>query len=544
NYGFLSESVTLSEDTYTAVTVKVKVVGDATAYIYLTETSNERDVLKFEVPDYTFWYDDDGNVLKNEPDEDDDDYDSLANIAYELRSDGLYEIYETYEEYKKSEGHIYGMNEDSWDYLYSNLYIYNIQYYDENQRYFDETGEMVSWDNLDTDVLYYGNEDLTEYAPHYLVSTSGTRVFTYTGKGVGDDATYYYYYYDEDDETYTVSKDYEVKTFNRDYASVRYDAEEDGFNKSQFVYKITAEDCLDGNGNADYVTVSFFIHTGNEEKSYRLELWSGERYTSGVDELVTEKISIDDDGNTIEVIYPESTADVDGYVIFDYSYIELDETTYSDLMDQYVRSIISSYQEVIRSQADAEELFAEIDSAEENIAYYEDFFWEHNLSKETIPEYVALYYTFTLYDSAAYVPFNEETAQEEETGYDFTMSDFEETLAFFTYNDSSSKLYTTFIDYSTVNQEIEVNTISRTEDEDEEESSTNAWILAASIALVVVLLATLISMMVREFMKRSRIKRSAKRLARNQYTGRERLVRQYAGADDAPEDTPDTPDVM
>ncbi|MCD8201053.1 MAG: hypothetical protein LUD47_03190, partial [Clostridia bacterium] len=224
--------------------------------------------------------------------------------------------------------------------------------------------------------------------------------------------------------------------------------------------------------------------------------------------------------------------DAYGYVIFDYSYIELDETTYSGLMSQYEDYIISQYQDYIRENND--DLFSDVKPGQ-NIAYYENFIIANFDDGENVVDeireglYTALYYTFTLYDSAAYVPFNNETAQEDETGYAFTMSDYEETLAYFSYRDESSKLYTTFIDYATVDQEIEVNRISSSEEEEEEESSTNAWILAASIVLVVALLATLISMLVREIMKRHRINTSAKRNAKNQYTKKERLVREYPG---------------
>ncbi len=510
NYGFMSDETSVSSDSYSAITVRVKVVGDTTAYIYLTDTTADRDILTYEIPKYTFWYDDDGNVLKEEP-TDDDDYDAVANIAYKIRSDGLYDLYP-----------------DSDDYQYANLYSLTPVYMYESEEYFIEGDDgiavQISWDELEDDVLYYSSADMTSYASHYLVNDGGTRLFMYTGEGTGLDAIYNYYYYDNDDEVYKVDTSYSVKTLDTSYATPRYTNEEFA-QDTAYYYEIA-------NTNGDWATVNFLIHTGSESRSYRLELWSGERDQSGVTELTT---ATDEEGNTI--VY--TSEDKDSYVIFDYSYLSLDSSTYTDLMDAYTSSIINAYQDVLASDDYlGPDVYADFKTNSENIAYYEKYAKENideneyeafmnEVLKKAACSYVAKYYMFTLYDSSAYLPFNEDTASDEETGYDYSIDDFSEMLAYFSYTNTADNTYTMFIDYSALDQDVELSSVSSEEEEEETESDTNIWLLVTSIVLVVALLVTLISMLVREIVKKAKKTSMVKRTSKNMYIKRKRYVRQY-----------------
>ena len=147
-----------------------------------------------------------------------------------------------------------------------------------------------------------------------------------------------------------------------------------------------------------------------------------------------------------------------------------------------------------------------------------------------IPEYTANYYAYTLYDSAAYVPFNGETANEGETGYDYSITNdiSAEKLAYFTYEDEELNSTNVFVDYSAVDQSISMNSVDDNEEDDEDESETNAGELAlyiSSIILVVALLITLISLLVRDFLRRRKITAAGNANAKNNYRQRERYIK-------------------
>ncbi len=488
NYGYMSDETTLSSSSYTAVTVKVKVSGSNSAYIYLTDTTADRDVLSYETPEYTFWYDSDGNVLKEAPDEDDDNYDATANIAYKVRTDGLYE--------------------DDDGNLYANLYSLTRVYFNESLDYYNEDGERVDFDELEDNAVYYTSAAKTAYCAHRLVTSDGDRVFEYSGTGTGTDAVYYYYVsYEEDDETYyAYNTDYAVKTFDTSVATPRYTSASAG--DTSFYFEIT-------DTNGEWATVNFLIYTGSESKTYRLELWSGERDSTGV--------SIEN-GNSVSGITVS-----DGYIIFDYSYLSLDESTYSALMSEYTDSIIEEYRKLLIAGGVS---LGDIKSNDENLDYYKALAEENGIDcSELESTYYAYYYTYTLYDTASYFPFNEETADDDETGYDYSIDDFSEQLAYFRYTDSDTNTYTMFIDYSAVDQSIDRVANSTDDDDDEDEDSdTNIWLLASSIILVVALLITLIAMLVREIIRKVNIRRNRKHLSRNVYTKRKRYIRQYTKA--------------
>ncbi len=503
NYGYIGDSSSISSDSYTAVTVKVKVSSGATAYVYLTDTTADRAVMNFATPDYTFWYDVDGNVLKGEPDESDSNFDAVENIAYEVRSDGLYE--------------------DADGNLYANLYNLEKEYFNEGIDYFDDNGEQVNYEELESDKLYYSSSDRTAYAAHRLVTSNGNRVFEYSGTGIGKDAEYYYYVNDVPD------LDYVVKTFDTDVASLRY---ENGISEPYF-YEI-------GDTNGEWVTVRFLIHTGSASKSYRLELWSGERDKSGAENVTL--------GDTVSVIEEKNS-----YVVFDYSYISLDESTYTALLKQYLDGVTESYVAALRTHEGALE---ELNFNDYNLIDLEKIAAKYLTDEQCaqLKNYTAHYYTFTLYDTAAYYPFNEETAGDGDTDYDYSISDYSETLAYFRLNDAND--YTTFVDYSPIDQSVTRTDASDDGSTDDETTSdVNYGLLISSIVLSVALLLTLAAMLVREIVASVRRKKARKHVARNTYSKRKRYIRQYTKANgdigttegenpaDATADTPsDTPD--
>ena len=477
NYGFYGARSTVNSDSYTAVSVKVKVSAGAVATVYLVDPDN-KETLKYVTPEYTFWYDNDGNVLKGEPDEDWNRDEQRANIAYTLREDGLYE--------------------DEDGNLYANLYNLDREYFDERADYYDENGTSVSFDELEEGKIYYANAERTEYAEHNLVTTAGDRVYRYVS-GLGDDVVYSYFVNDEPDNGK------QVKPFDTTVAVPRYTQEE------STPYSFTIDAIANPELADRWITVSFFIHTGNAAKNYRLEVWSGTRdgaYTEGVTE--------------------------GSYVLFDYSSVSLDESTYSSLLSHYSDSIIEYYRDALE-QADPSIVF---DSNSENIAYYEKLAADMGLDlNDLIYDYSAQYYTYTLYDSATYIPFNGETAEEGESGYNYTYSEYSEQLAALRVDDTmnaSGQLKSTpmlgmFIDYSALDKDISLTSPPEaTEDEETvvPDDGTNVWLLASSIVMVVAILIAIAVLVLRDMRKRFKVKGKAGKNTYN-YKKNRRYVRTY-----------------
>ena len=478
NYGFVSDTKTASANSYETVTVKVKVSGGAEAYIYLVDAENPEKLLGYETPAYTFYYDEEGNVLDEELDADWKETEHRSHIVYKVRNDGLYE------KDNKVYANLYNLKKSFKNYKYEHSLVY------------DKDGNAVSFDNLIDGETYYTDSTATKEADHYLVNSEGTRVYECV------DETYYYLEYNKDKKVY--ERTVEVNNFDKELAN--YTA----WNE-QFFVKVT-------DTNGEWQTVNFFIHTGSESKQYRLELWSGERTETGVN-----------NGNYTE-----------GAVAFDYSAYSVTSSNYSTLIGEYESNIIDAYKQLLieKNKLDV------IPSNSENISYYEEQLVEDGVLTQAEVDnvkakfgYEAKYHTYNLYDSAAYVPFNANTAAEGETGYEYKVTDFSETLAYLTYTDYDEKndrliSKNVFVDYSAVDQSISINTDNPSDDDnnDDEEEDTNfgdLMLYIASIILVVVLLFTLAVMFARMIIKNIRKKNGTpnKNLSKNVYRQRERYIR-------------------
>ncbi len=477
NYGFIGKNSSVSSSSYTAISVRVKVSAGAVATVYLVDS--DKEVMSYAFPGYSFWYDDEGNVLKGEPDENWTDSEQKANILYTLRADGLYE----------ADGK-----------LYANFYNLSKYYYNESLRYFDENGEAVLFDDLKGDENYYlSATDRSELAPHYLVTDSKTRVYSYvSGTETNGNLIYNYVVNDKADTSLT------VYGFDKSYA--RYDTT----NFTSTPYSFTIDGRATNPDAADvvdkWITVTFYVHTGSESKDYRLELWSGYRNEANTDGVQQNS-----------------------YVLFDYSYASIDESGYSSLLGYYTDRIIEDYKSNLSGP------FA---SNGENIAYYENLAGEGG--KSDVYKYDAKYFTYSLYDSSAYVPFNETVADENETGYDYLYSDYKESLAYLKIEDvkaengleNTDPTMAMFIDYSAVDQSISIGTA---DDDDEEEDSvtttdnTNLALLISSICMVVAILIAIAAVVIKDFLKKAKKKKTVGKNTYN-FSKNKRYVRKYVKA--------------
>lgn len=489
NYGYIKEKATLSADGYDAVSVKVKVSEGAVANIYLVESdSANRDTLSFSLPKFTFWYDDDGNILKGEPAEKASVAQLKENIAYTLRSDGLYDSVE-------KDGK-----------LYANFYNLKKDFLDldfepkagaDSVSYYDSEGNAVNYNDLKEGEIYYANAAKTAYAPHYLVA-GGEKVYKYN-TGTGDNAIYYYMVDNAADTSKVV---YGIDT---DKAQLRYD----NTSESKYEYKFTI-DATTEEGKAKYadkwITVTFYLHAGSEEKSYKLELWSGSRY-----EQTTEGV---EDGS---------------YVLFDYNNESINETSFNDKVNYYTQAIIDKYKAEMSDGSD---------KLSDNIKDYEKAVTAakaEEIRKSTF-NYAAEYYTYTLYDSDLYVPFNGDTAADDETGYAYNYSDYSESLAYLKIEDSDNGVMSVFADYSLFDKDISLGKQSAVEPDDDDTTttdsgdSTNFWLLFSSIILLAAILVALLVILGKDLFKKLRRNKNSSGKNTYNFNKNKRYVRKYVKA--------------
>lgn len=396
SYGYLNKTETLSANSYRKISLRVKLSANATATVYLIDTSDAKkgynDTLKPVVPKVTYWYDDDGNICTKDPSK--DDFNKRTDIAFYKEDNGLY----------------------------------------------TRAGE--------TDGTYYAN--LQNYG------TDGN------GNKITSDETIAYYahngafwaYYDKDktgDSAYTqqVKDLQEAKGFDSDW--IRYSAPADE-TLGKFVSSVTVKGSADNADNADnadgWTDVVFYLRTGSEQKTFRLEVWAGTRN--------------DSEGNGLPA---------NSYVIF----------------DEYKSESISDYSDIL-SEAVAE--------LKDNAGIAD----KDNLTEG------ALYYTFTYYDSPSYLRYDA-TRDEEKLGDphgSYKQSAYSEQLIALLYGEN-----TLFLDYSAYNVSVPEDDLGGGEEEETPEESkggsdANVWLLIASGSVAAALVFAIVAVIVQRAIKASR----------------------------------------
>ncbi len=91
SYGYFGETASVAASSYRRISMRVKVSNGATAHIYLTDVSaaeKSGQLIYPDLPAYTYWYDDDGNIVNMDPSA--DNFDDEGKILYTLQSNGLY----------------------------------------------------------------------------------------------------------------------------------------------------------------------------------------------------------------------------------------------------------------------------------------------------------------------------------------------------------------------------------------------------------------------------------------------------------------------
>ncbi len=395
-YGYyLSDTQSVSANSSRRISVRVKASENAKVNLYLVDTTAETagTMLKPELPSYTYWYDDEGNIVNMDPES--AAYDKEGKILYELQPNGLY---------KKAE-------DDGK--LYANLSNFDT----------DDEGNLVTKDGT---IAFFRNEGKT------------------------------YAYRDEDAKTgeYT----YRTEVTNLPAENLRYDYSD----KSSL-----PEAKIELTGTGEWVTVNFYLRTGNAGKTYRLEVWSGSR-----------------DGQTKNAA---------GSYVFLGNYASDDA---SSAFDSDRDDDVDSIRKELNEDRKDEDLLG---------------------SKDPLPKDYANagYYTFTFFDSADYLRYDE-TTDEEELGdpyYSYLQSSYEEQLVWLRYDAEAGKglpaRCSLYLDYSAADVTVEREYPSQDEDVDHDHDhtdetdgeSSNIWLLIASGSLAIVLVFAIGAVIVRRLLK-------------------------------------------
>ena len=229
-YGYLGATKTFSASNYATVSLRMKVSAGATANVYLIDMDNlDKDALTYNSTlsigsKIVYWYNDDGDVCTMDPS--DEHYDKDRHVALKLQDNGLYTVNAKWEGYKAE---------------YEGKYFANLKNYEE-----DEAGNKL----IAKDGVSYDYND-----KHIHDGNDGIAYYYKNGK---------YYAY----SNYTT----EVSDFSDLAISTRYTAE----NSRDLSFTIVGTEA----NEANWITVTFYIHTGNVAKNYRLEIWSGARDNS------------------------------------------------------------------------------------------------------------------------------------------------------------------------------------------------------------------------------------------------------------------------
>ncbi len=224
-YGFIGNSTSVAANSYGLVSLRVKGTTGAKAYIRLvdTDSGNYEGVSAYNKPltiggKLTYWYHDDGSIYTGDPAE------KSSRKVFALQPNGLYKVTKNYKDVLTAAG-------------LENAYFANLKAYDKK----DDAGNLLVAESGASHNYsdYWNNEGMDGIA-----------------------------YYAKDGKYYADSK-YKVEVHDLSEATalgltdiVRN--EEVAAKKLETTVTLTS----------DWTTVTFYLHTGDMEKTYRLEIWN------------------------------------------------------------------------------------------------------------------------------------------------------------------------------------------------------------------------------------------------------------------------------
>ncbi len=412
SYGYIGSSQTISGSSYATVSVKVKVSAGAKAYIYLIDTTeSEYDkTLSITTPKYTYWYDDEGNVCAKDPS--DKKFNKKTDVAFYLNDEnGLYEV---------------------------------------NKNWSGYTAEMAG--------KYYANlsnYEKDEDTQNLLVKDGGVS-YNYDKsviKNEGNDGIAFYYnggkYYAYKNHTVEVTDLASVAALTPRYKNA------DGTSKDLMMTV--------GDTKGEWVTCTFYIHTGNAEKKYRLEVWDGDREGTEANKSAAGS-----------------------HVIFDANALDSVDSKYADLVNETVDMI----------------------KEKNNWTTDEEF-------KENYDD--AIYYAYSFFDSPSFLRYDS-TLDKDEVGNSYTSyktSSHAEGVAYLYYEDfataSDNPLYTMFVDYSYTEVTVTADSSDSGDNDDnqeENENDTNMWLFVSSLVIAIALIVAVVGLLIQKLVKKAHLKKA------------------------------------
>lgn len=410
SYGFLSGSLSVAASSYQRISMRVKLSEGATATFYLIDTSDVKkgynDPLTPTLPTVTFWYDDNGNIVKGDP----------TASGFNSRTDVLF--------YRADNGLYYKADGDTSVY-YANLKNYTAD---------EATGDLLAVDaEGNTTIAFYCNE-----GKYYAYRTE-------TSRGQ-------YEYSQEVLDLYDSLTD-EQKA-DPDYVRYNYVASDMKNHASVITVKGTAENA------GKWIDVTFYVHTGNTAKNYRLEVWAGSR-----DFTVAEDGTVSQTGTKIPA---------NSYFFF----------------DNYTSTDVSSNYDALLSET------------------VDDLKDAHNVATdENLPSDYALYYTYTFYDAKDFLRYDK-SLDEDELGNpygSYKQSAYSEGIAWLL--SETDEGTTLFLDFAATEVTVEADDLTSdddtTTDTDETPAGeTNVWLIISSGVLAFALVFAIVAIIVRRVHKK------------------------------------------
>lgn len=423
SYGFFGTTQNLSQSGYNAVSVRVRVSTGAKAYIYLVDTSDifngYENTQSMTTVNVTYWYDDNGNICDKDP----SDKDFTKQNAVFLMTDYNWLVINENSNWFRSLSaadqakykgakfaNMANYDTDANGNLLVNTknglpvvsYDYADEYYDDGIAYYAQGGKFYAYSDHTTEVLPIPAEFTQNCARYVKQAYAEERSWT-LGENV------------------TVTCANKVETY--------------------FVVDGTDPEVAN-----KWVTVNFFIHTGDQSFPYRLELFSGSR-----------------DGS---VKNPAGT-----YVMFDGCNSSNIADNYDGLLSDAIEAKGLSYNSNGKLIDADGTLYNEVE-----------------------------YYTYTFFDDPDFQRYDL-SLDENEVGNSYVgyeQSAYSEEITYFRSEEKVSEsewTYSMFLNYSPMDQTVEADTIEEdtTEDEDNDWlTDPNFWMMLSSIILAVVLILVLI----------------------------------------------------
>ncbi len=396
-YGYIGKSTNVAANSYASVSVRFKGNGSKVS-LYLVDMDSANygdDVAAYDQilsvgRNLTYWYDDDGNICTADPDE------KSTYVAFKLQPNGLYKA-------NKACTAVYSKLENT------NAFYANLAAYTEK----DDAGNLLVANGGASHNYndYWNNEGM-----------DGIAFYHKDGKYYADKACTV--------EVLDLSK---VEALPK-----RYTAEDANG------YKLVKENLV---AKADeWTTVTFYIHTGDVAKNYRLELWSGTR--SGASDNGEGK-----------------------YVVFDYNNPGTAESNFTGLIAQY--GAIEDEAEIARlGIKKMEGVFSYFDTA--NYLRYDASLDENNIGN--------------LYEE------------------NYTPSANTEGVVYLSYVDGNE--HNVFADYQYSEKAVTAAAADEDTDtddsSDEEAAETNIWLLASSLSIAAVLILAVASIVIRKLVVKAR----------------------------------------